>query len=213
MLSKFALAASVAAICFLSSSCEAGSGVPAASAFLQRQRSLARAGKLNLYAKGGDDDNHNDPDAYVPQGKGKESVTNVLSSLAMTRLSLRGGSASASEVKSADPKLQIVFVSAEIAPWSVTGGLGAVCDGLPRAMAKAGHRVMSIAPRYDQYYDAWDTEFTAEVPLGESTTTVRFFHAFKKGVDRVFVDHPLFLEKVWGQTKQKLYGPKWGKDY
>ena len=80
-------------------------------------------------------------------------------------------------------------------------------------MAKLGHRVMSIAPRYDQYYDAWDTEFTAEVPMGDEMTTVRFFHAFKKGVDRVFVDHPLFLEKVWGQTKQKLYGPKWGKDY
>lgn len=80
-------------------------------------------------------------------------------------------------------------------------------------MAKLGHRVMSIAPRYDQYYDAWDTEFTAEVPMGDEMTTVRFFHAFKKGVDRVFVDHPLFLEKVWGATKQKLYGPKWGKDY
>lgn len=80
-------------------------------------------------------------------------------------------------------------------------------------MAKQGHRVMSIAPRYDQYYDAWDTEFTAEVPMGDTMTTVRFFHAFKKGVDRVFVDHPIFLEKVWGQTKQKLYGPKWGKDY
>lgn len=128
------------------------------------------------------------------------------------RLSLRGGSP-VDDVKSAGPKLQIVFVSAEVAPWSVTGGLGAVCDGLPRAMAKQGHRVMSIAPRYDQYYDAWDTEFTAEVPMGDTMTTVRFFHAFKKGVDRVFVDHPLFLEKVWGQTKQKLYGPKWGKDY
>ena len=88
-----------------------------------------------------------------------------------------------------------------------------VCDGLPRALAKLGHRVMTIAPRYDQYYDAWDTEFTAEVPMGDTTTTVRFFHAFKKGVDRVFDDHPLFLEKVWGLSKQKLYGPKWGKDY
>ena len=136
----------------------------------------------------------------------------TLKSCAEPRLSLRGGEPFYTE--SASPnRLQIVFLSAEVAPWSVTGGLGAVCDGLPRALAKQGHRVMSIAPRYDQYYDAWDTEFTAEVPLGEGTTTVRFFHAFKKGVDRVFVDHPIFLEKVWGLTKTKLYGPKWGQDY
>jgi len=109
--------------------------------------------------------------------------------------------------------MKIVFVSAEVAPWSITGGLGAVCNGLPVSLAKAGNRVMTIAPRYDQYFDAWDTHFTAEVPLGESTTTVRFFHCNKKGVDRVFVDHPLFLERVRGLTKQKLYGPKWGADY
>jgi len=125
-------------------------------------------------------------------------------------MTLRGGSVDCDD---GGEKLSIVFVTAEVAPWSVTGGLGAVCDGLPRAMAAKGHRVMSIAPRYDQYYDAWDTEFSCEVPLGEATTTVRFFHAFKKGVDRVFVDHPLFLERVWGLTKQKLYGPKWGKDW
>ena len=41
------------------------------------------------------------------------------------RMSLRGG-APVDDGKSAGPKLQIVFVSAEVAPWSVTGGLGAV---------------------------------------------------------------------------------------
>lgn len=26
-----------------------------------------------------------------------------------------------------------------------------------------GHRVMAVAPRYDQYMDAWDTSVVAEV--------------------------------------------------
>ncbi len=43
-----------------------------------------------------------------------------------SRMSLRGGAPVAEAVKTDGPKLQIVFVSAEIAPWSVTGGLGAV---------------------------------------------------------------------------------------
>ena len=47
---------------------------------------------------------------------------------------------------------------------------------------------------------------TCEV-MGE---TVRYFHAKKAGVDRVFVDHPLFLSKVWGKTESKLYGAKSG---
>lgn len=156
----------------------------------------------------GDDDKHTDPEAFVPQGGDKTGSASRFQTCEQLRMSLRGGA----PMDGANP-MKIVFVSAEIAPWSITGGLGAVCDGLPRALAKEGHRVMSIAPRYDQYFDAWDTDFTAEVPLGEGTTTVRFFHAYKKGVDRVFVDHPLFLERVWGLSKQKLYGPKWGQDY
>ena len=46
--------------------------------------------------------------------------------------------------------------------------------------------------RYDQYADAWDTSCTLNI-LGEE---VRFFHSNKKGVDRVWVDNPMFLAKV-----------------
>lgn len=42
---------------------------------------------------------------------------------------------------------------------------------------------------------------------------MRFFHTVKKGVHRVWVDHPWFLSKVWGQTGSKLYGAKSGADY
>jgi len=42
---------------------------------------------------------------------------------------------------------------------------------------------------------------------------VGYFHERKAGVDRVFVDHPLFLGKVWGKTAALLYGKKSGSDF
>jgi granule-bound starch synthase len=110
-------------------------------------------------------------------------------------------------------KYQIVFVTSEVAPWSKTGGLGEAMDGLPVALAALGHRVMTIAPRYDQYAEAWDTAYSGEVPMGSSTAPVRAFHAYQAKVDRVFVDHDCFLAKVEGKSGSMLYGPEWGKDF
>lgn len=110
-------------------------------------------------------------------------------------------------------RYQIVFVSAEVAPWSKTGGLGEAMDGLPIALAALGHRVMTISPRYDQYAEGWETEFESAVPMGPNTESVRCFHAFQSKVDRVFVDHNCFLAKVCGKSGSMLYGPEWGKDF
>jgi len=124
---------------------------------------------------------------------------------------IRAAAAAAAEaavVKTSKP-MNIVFVSTEVSPWSKTGGLGDVVGSLPIELAKRGHKVMSIAPRYDQYAGAWDTSVVINV-LGKD---VRFFHENKKGVDRVFVDHPDFLAKVWGKTGAKLYGLKSGADF
>jgi|TARA_B000000475_G_scaffold26885_1_gene20843 granule-bound starch synthase len=113
------------------------------------------------------------------------------------------------EIAKSERPMKIVFVSAECAPWSKTGGLGDVVGSLPVELAKRGHKVMTISPRYDQYKGAWDTSVHVEA-LGKS---VGFFHEKKKGVDRVFVDHPDFLAKVWGKTGSKLYGEKSGHDF
>lgn len=53
--------------------------------------------------------------------------------------------------------MNIVMVGAECAPWSKTGGLGDVMGALPKAFARRGHRVMVVAPRYENYDDAWET--------------------------------------------------------
>lgn len=109
--------------------------------------------------------------------------------------------------------MNIAFVSTECDKWCKTGGLGDVVGGLPPALAKRGHRVMTIVPRYDQYKDAWDTSVLVELKVADMLFTVRFFHCYRRGVDRVFVDHPIFLEKVWGKTGSKLYGPTAGSDF
>jgi len=72
---------------------------------------------------------------------------------------------------------------------------------------------MTVSPRYDQYKDSWDTGVSIDIKVGDKTESVRFFHVYKRGVDRIFVDHPWFLEKVWGKTGGKIYGPETGKDY
>ena len=110
-------------------------------------------------------------------------------------------------------KYQLVFVTGEVAPFSKTGGLGEAMDGLPIALAAMGHRCMVISPRYDQYAEAWDTGYWGSVTMGGKQESVHFFHTYKQKVDYVFVDHPTFLERVYGQTGSKLYGPEWGKDF
>lgn len=38
--------------------------------------------------------------------------------------------------------------------------------------------------------------FVVKIQVGATVETVRFFHCYKRGVDRIFVDHPIFLAKV-----------------
>ncbi|RME21690.1 MAG: glycogen synthase [Deltaproteobacteria bacterium] len=86
--------------------------------------------------------------------------------------------------------LTIISVSAEVAPWSKVGGLADVAAALPVALARRGHRVIGVAPRYAPYDIAWDTRRTARFGLFGAEHEVRCFHARIDGVDRVFIGHP-----------------------
>jgi starch synthase len=95
--------------------------------------------------------------------------------------------------------MNVVFVGAECAPWSKTGGLGDVMGALPKALARRGHRVMAIAPRYQNYDDAWETGVRHRMRVFHQDVEVGYFHAFVDGVDYVFVDHPCFHGRKGGE--------------
>ena len=89
------------------------------------------------------------------------------------------------------PPLQICSVTAEVAPFSKTGGLGDVAAALPPALTALGHRVLTVAPRYRAYPEAWDTGIRLHFPLFGHVHEVALFHARVEGHgDIVFVDHP-----------------------
>ena len=86
----------------------------------------------------------------------------------------------------------IVFVTAEVAPYSKTGGLGDVCGSLPIALAARGHRVMVVSPRYlsggpsdKNFASASEVGSSIKVYCSGEAQEVAFFHEYRAGVDWV----------------------------
>ncbi|CAA7402504.1 unnamed protein product [Spirodela intermedia] len=107
-------------------------------------------------------------------------------------------------------RLNIVFVTAEAAPYSKTGGLGDVCGSLPIALADRGHRVMVVSPRY--LHGVSDVNIARAADVGSKIKIscfggeheVAFFQEYRAGVDWVFVDHPSY------RRAGNPYGDKYG---
>ena len=86
--------------------------------------------------------------------------------------------------------MNICSVSAELAPFSKTGGLGDVAAALPKALVERGHRVLAVVPRYKAYSEAWDTGMRLQFPLFGQVQQVSIHHTRVLGFDLAFVDHP-----------------------
>src|SRR5689334_4053903 len=96
--------------------------------------------------------------------------------------------------------MDILFVASEVAPWSKTGGLGDVAGALPRALARRGHAVTVVTPRYggiDPEKAGFQRVDRAVRVRGEETTLW-----VKKGKPTTcFVEH----ERFFG-SRRGLYG-------
>ncbi|GMY13633.1 granule-bound starch synthase 2, chloroplastic/amyloplastic [Fagus crenata] len=88
--------------------------------------------------------------------------------------------------------MNIILVAAECAPWSKTGGLGDVAGALPKALARRGHRVMVVAPRYGNYVEPQDTGVRKRYVVEGQDVEVCYFQVYIDGVDFVFIESPMF---------------------
>ncbi|XP_049385534.1 granule-bound starch synthase 2, chloroplastic/amyloplastic [Solanum stenotomum] len=139
--------------------------------------------------------------SYMPSLRKESSASHV----EQRNENLQGSSAEANE-ETEDPVnidekppplagtnvMNIILVASECAPWSKTGGLGDVAGALPKALARRGHRVMVVAPRYDNYPEPQDSGVRKIYKVDGQDVEVTYFHAFIDGVDFVFIDSHMF---------------------
>lgn len=95
------------------------------------------------------------------------------------------------------PRLHVLMVASEVAPWAKTGGLADVLGGLPSALARLGHRATIVLPRYRGIEgSANDTSAIGSVELGAVRHEVRWI--VRDGdtpVRTVFIDCPALFDR------------------
>jgi starch synthase len=101
--------------------------------------------------------------------------------------------------------MRILMVASEAAPFAKTGGLADVVAALPRALARLGHSVDVVMPRY-RGIEAGEPIAPVTVPLGGKVADATIHVIADAGVRTIFVGHPGYFDR------DHLYGPA-GHDY
>ena len=116
-----------------------------------------------------------------------------------------------------DEPLRILFVSAEVAPFAKTGGLGDVVGALPKALAALGHDVRVVMPFYQTVregnFPLTEAFADLQVPLVVGNRTTRVWQSpLPNGKESTHQVPVYFLEQDEFFNRPGLYGTQDG-DY
>lgn len=94
------------------------------------------------------------------------------------------------------PRLGILMVASEVAPWAKTGGLADVLSSLPEALDHWGHRVTVVLPRYRGVIVPSGRALERAVTLGSRTYSV-WCHISRMSERRrvIFIDCPELFDR------------------
>jgi starch synthase len=110
-----------------------------------------------------------------------------------------------------DNPLRIVFASAEVAPFSKTGGLGEVGGALPVALAAHGHQVLVVTPFYRSAWKAGPflqpLDITVDAWLGDQYIAARLWQSYlpHSKVPVILVEHEHFYQRDDAQAGHTFY--------
>jgi starch synthase len=99
--------------------------------------------------------------------------------------------------------MRILMVASEAVPFAKTGGLADVAGALPRALARLGHEVEVVIPRY-RGVTAGERVGRITVTLGSQPLDAGVFAVDADGVRTIFIDQPAYFDRdgIYGTQGQ-----------
>src|SRR6202163_1897005 len=92
--------------------------------------------------------------------------------------------------------MKILFVASEGLPFSKTGGLADVIEGLPKALAALGHEVAVALPRYRGTKSSTVVMPSLTIPLGDHLRFPSIADgSILNGVRYFFIDDPGYFDR------------------
>jgi starch synthase len=99
--------------------------------------------------------------------------------------------------------MRILMVASEAVPFAKTGGLADVAGALPRALARLGHEVEVVIPRY-RGVTAGERVGRITVNMGSQSLDAGVHAVTADGVRTVFIDQPAYFDRdgIYGTQGQ-----------